>query len=132
MSEPLTAAEVQRLAEVIGLPVEAEVLASVAEQLTALLAAASGRRGFSRRRRRPDADGRGRHRGDDPRTPRRLHAAVVVRGPAGDLGARRRRGAVAAGVPLVAAPFMEARLFRIAARLEADGVAAAPVASARS
>jgi len=27
---------------------------------------------------------------------------------------------------------MEARLFRIAARLEADGVAAAPVASARS
>ena len=40
MSEPLTAAEVQRLAEVIGLPVEAEVLASVAEQLTALLAAA--------------------------------------------------------------------------------------------
>jgi len=42
MSEPLTAAEVQRLAEVIGLPVEAEVLASVAEQLTALLAAASG------------------------------------------------------------------------------------------
>jgi len=53
-------------------------------------------------------------------------------GPAGDLGARRRRGAVAAGVPLVAAPFMEARLFRIAARLEADGVVAAPVASARS
>lgn len=46
MSEPLTAAEVQRLAEVIGLPVEAEVLASVAEQLTALLAAASGREVF--------------------------------------------------------------------------------------
>ena len=40
--------------------------------------------------------------------------------------------ALLAGVPLVAAPFMEARLFRIAARLEANGVAAAPVASARS
>jgi hypothetical protein len=37
MSEPVTAAEVQRLAEVIGLPVEAEVLA---EQLSAHLAAA--------------------------------------------------------------------------------------------
>ena len=40
MSEPVTAAEVQRLAEIIGLPIEAEVLAAVAEQLTALLAAA--------------------------------------------------------------------------------------------
>jgi hypothetical protein len=40
MSEPVTAAEVQCLAEVIGLPVEAEVLAALAEQLSALLAAA--------------------------------------------------------------------------------------------
>jgi len=41
-------------------------------------------------------------------------------------------GPLPLGVQLVAAPFMEARLFRIAARLEADGVVAAPVASARS
>jgi len=40
MSEPVTAAEVQRLAEVIGLPIETEVLAAVAEQLSGLLAAA--------------------------------------------------------------------------------------------
>jgi AtzE family amidohydrolase len=40
-------------------------------------------------------------------------------------------GPLPLGVQLVAAPFMEARLFRIAARLEADGVVAAPVASAR-
>jgi AtzE family amidohydrolase len=33
------------------------------------------------------------------------------------------------GVQLVAAPFREAALFRVAARLEADGVASAPVAS---
>jgi len=41
-------------------------------------------------------------------------------------------GPLPLGVQLVAAPFMEARLFRIAARLEADGVVAAPVASASS
>ena len=35
------------------------------------------------------------------------------------------------GVQLVAAPFMEAHLFRVAARLETDGVVAAPVAPAR-
>jgi len=35
------------------------------------------------------------------------------------------------GVQLIAAPFGEAHLFRIAARLEADGVVAAPVAPAR-
>ena len=40
MNGPATAAEVQRLAEVIGLPLETEVLAAVAEQLTGLLAAA--------------------------------------------------------------------------------------------
>ena len=36
------------------------------------------------------------------------------------------------GVQLVAAPFMEATLFRVAARLEQDGVVAAPLASARA
>jgi aspartyl-tRNA(Asn)/glutamyl-tRNA(Gln) amidotransferase subunit A len=39
------------------------------------------------------------------------------------------RGALPLGVQLVAAPFREAALFRVAARLEADGVASAPVAS---
>ena len=38
-------------------------------------------------------------------------------------------GALPLGVQLVAAPFREAVLFRVAARLEADGVVAAPVAS---
>ena len=33
------------------------------------------------------------------------------------------------GVQLVAAPFRESALFRVAAKLEADGVAAAPVVS---
>jgi AtzE family amidohydrolase len=37
-------------------------------------------------------------------------------------------GALPLGVQLVAAPFREAVLFRVAARLEADGVVAAPVA----
>jgi Asp-tRNA(Asn)/Glu-tRNA(Gln) amidotransferase A subunit family amidase len=36
------------------------------------------------------------------------------------------------GVQLVAAPFMEASLFRVAARLEHDGLVAAPIASARA
>ena len=40
-------------------------------------------------------------------------------------------GALPLGVQLVAAPFMEESLFRVAARLEQDGVVAAPVASAR-
>jgi len=38
-------------------------------------------------------------------------------------------GALPLGVQLVAAPFREAALFRVAARLEADGVVSAPVAS---
>ena len=37
-------------------------------------------------------------------------------------------GALPLGVQRVAAPFREALLFRVAARLEADGVIAAPVA----
>jgi AtzE family amidohydrolase len=40
-------------------------------------------------------------------------------------------GPLPLGVQLIAAPFREALLFRAAARLEADGVVAAPVASAR-
>ena len=40
MSGPVTATEVQRLAELSGLPIEAEAAAAVAEQLTGLLAAA--------------------------------------------------------------------------------------------
>jgi Asp-tRNA(Asn)/Glu-tRNA(Gln) amidotransferase A subunit family amidase len=36
------------------------------------------------------------------------------------------------GVQLVAAPFMEESLFRVAASLERDGVVAAPVASSRA
>lgn len=40
-------------------------------------------------------------------------------------------GPLPLGVQLVAAPFMEESLFRVAARLEKDGVVAAPVASAR-
>lgn len=36
------------------------------------------------------------------------------------------------GIQLVAAPFREASLFRVAARLEQDGVVAAPVAPARA
>jgi Asp-tRNA(Asn)/Glu-tRNA(Gln) amidotransferase A subunit family amidase len=35
-------------------------------------------------------------------------------------------GTLPLGVQLVAAPFREAVLFRVAARLEADGIAAAP------
>ena len=38
-------------------------------------------------------------------------------------------GTLPLGVQLVAAPFREAMLFRVAARLEADGVVAAPIAS---
>ena len=41
-------------------------------------------------------------------------------------------GPLPLGVQLVAAPFMEESLFRVAARLEKDGVVAAPVASARA
>jgi AtzE family amidohydrolase len=41
-------------------------------------------------------------------------------------------GALPLGVQLVAAPFMEASLFRVAARLENDGGVAAPIASARA
>jgi hypothetical protein len=37
-------------------------------------------------------------------------------------------GPLLLGVQLVAAPFMEESLFRVAARLEQDGVVAAPVA----
>jgi len=37
-------------------------------------------------------------------------------------------GPLPLGVQLVAAPFMEESLFRVAARLENDGVVAAPVA----
>jgi len=40
-------------------------------------------------------------------------------------------GPLPLGVQLVAAPFREESLFRVAARLEKDGVVAAPVASAR-
>jgi len=40
IGDAVTATEVQRLAEVIGLPLEAEVLAAIAEQLNGLLAAA--------------------------------------------------------------------------------------------
>jgi aspartyl-tRNA(Asn)/glutamyl-tRNA(Gln) amidotransferase subunit A len=40
-------------------------------------------------------------------------------------------GPLPLGVQLIAAPFREAHLFRAAARLEADGVVAAPVAPAR-
>jgi len=35
------------------------------------------------------------------------------------------------GVQLVAAPFKETHLFRVAARLEADGIVAAPVSARR-
>jgi len=41
-------------------------------------------------------------------------------------------GPLPLGVQLVAAPVMEATLFRVAARLEQDGVVAAPLASARA
>ena len=41
-------------------------------------------------------------------------------------------GPLPLGVQLVAAPFMEAALFRVAARLEQDGVVTAPLASARA
>src|SRR5437899_202600 len=41
-------------------------------------------------------------------------------------------GPLPLGVQLVAAPFMEESLFRVAARLENDGIVAAPVASGRA
>jgi amidase/aspartyl-tRNA(Asn)/glutamyl-tRNA(Gln) amidotransferase subunit A len=37
-------------------------------------------------------------------------------------------GPLPLGVQLIAAPFREPALFRVAARLEADGIVAAPVA----
>jgi len=46
---------------------------------------------------------------------------------AGHVGADRRAGPLPLGVQLVAAPLMEESLFRVAARLEHDGVVAAPV-----
>jgi len=41
-------------------------------------------------------------------------------------------GGLPLGLQLVAAPYREESLFRVAARLEKDGVVAAPVASARA
>jgi len=49
-------------------------------------------------------------------------------GADGHVGADAAPGPLPLGVQLVAAPFMEESLFRVAARLENDGVVAAPVA----
>src|SRR5438128_1612894 len=54
--------------------------------------------------------------------------AAVVHRPAGDLGPADNGGALPLGVQLVGAPLRESVLFRVAAKLESDGVTAAPAA----
>ncbi len=71
--------------------------------------------------RRAAHDNCGGRRGSDAGAPGPVISAPIA-GP----------GPLPLGVQLVAAPFMEATLFRVAARLEQDGVVAAPLASARA
>ena len=60
----------------------------------------------------------------------RLHPAAVVHRPACHLCPGDRAGRAALGVQLVAPPFREAALLRVAAHLEAGGVVSAPAAFA--
>jgi Asp-tRNA(Asn)/Glu-tRNA(Gln) amidotransferase A subunit family amidase len=60
----------------------------------------------------------------------RLHPAAVVHRPARHLCPGDRAGRAALGVQLVAPPFREAALLRVAVHLEAGGVVSAPAAFA--